>query len=84
MKSEQDIEILWNRMEKFLAAQHKPPTPEHKALFKIALHVLDWVLEKEDSSDFTARANAIVDGVKARTRKRATAKRVVGTDHFAI
>lgn len=84
MKSEQDIEILWNRMEKFLAEQHKPPTPDHKTMFTIALHVLDWVLEKEDPSDFTAKANEIVAGVRKRARKRAVAKRIVLNDHFPI
>lgn len=82
MKSQEDIEILVKRMEEFL--EDKRTNPKYNVGFKVALHVLDWVLENEARGDFSERADKIVAIAKGRQRRRRLPKRIVLADHFAI
>lgn len=81
MKSEMDIEILMDRMEKFVC--DKAVKPGNKTRFNIALHVLAWVLEKDEAGEFSSKADEIVATVKGSVRRR-IAKRIVQHDHFPM
>lgn len=88
MKSELDIEILFNRMDKFLEEQGLE-NPEQAKVFRCALYVLAWVLEHECESSFAIQADKLVADFRKfkkwpGNKRPPKPKRIVADDHFAI